>query len=289
MATASGSEHLTVPNPAAGTWTIISNLYSSAGGGEADAVLEHVTLAGDAGNLTVSPDPVTITQGETTEAELAWSGLTEGSWKGTVTWAPGVVTAVSVFVGAGSGTPGECTLPDFADNAPGSPFYEDVRWMQCADITRGYSDNTYRKMQDISRGESVAFLYRHSGDEFQAPAESPFSDVSTTFTHFTPITWASAQEITTGYTDGTFRPKNPVTRGEFASFVYRYAGAEFTATAEAPFEDVPAGSTHHEAISWMKAEGLANGRTDGTFGVKDPITRGEVAAFLHRLDQSLGE
>ena len=289
VATAAGSEELVIPNPAAGRYLVVSNLYSSQGNGEATATLEHVQLAGDAGNLTVNPDPVNITQGETTEAELVWSGLTEGVWKGVVTWAPGVTTAVSVTVGAGTGEPAECTLEDFTDNAPGSQYYADVRWMQCADITRGYSDGTYRKGKDISRAESVAFLYRHSEDEFTAPAVSPFTDVSTGHTHYTPITWAADQGITTGYADKTFRAAQSVTRGEFAAFVYRYAGAEFTATDEAPFSDVAPGSTHHEAISWMKSVELTNGRADGTFGVSDPITRGEVAAFLHRLDQSLGE
>ena len=52
----------------------------------------------DVGNLTVDPNPVPVTTGEATTAELAWSGLTEGTWKGLVTWDAGVTTDVTVTV-----------------------------------------------------------------------------------------------------------------------------------------------------------------------------------------------
>ena len=264
VATTGGSEHLTITDPAAGTWTVLSNLYSSQDGGEADAVLEHTALAGDAGNLSVDG------------GEVSWSGLTEGRWTGLLTGGDEHPAVVAIEA---EGTPFDA--PDFGDNEPGSQFYEPIRWMQEHDLTRGYADGTFGKNRDISRGESVAWIYRHAGHVFQAPDKSPFSDVSTTFTHFTPITWASAQDITTGYKDGTFRPGRAVTRGEFAAFLYRAMGPEQHATKGWAFPDVPSTRPHAEAIAWLASSGAISGYTDGTFRPDRPITRGEAAKVLH--------
>ena len=57
------------------------------------------------------------------------------------------------------------------------------------------------------------------------------------------------------------------------------------AVADAPdFDDVPADHTFAEDIAWLADTGITQGRDDGTFGLNDPVTRGAMAAFLHRYD-----
>ncbi|MGM7669749.1 S8 family serine peptidase [Microbacterium sp. A93] len=282
-ATASGSEELVLTDPAPGTYAAISNLYSSPGSASVPASMEAVVLEGDSGNLSVTPDPVAVQNGESADVEVEWSGLTPGTWKGFVEWAPGTRTAVSVTVDEGGTGPGECDLEDFADNAEGSQYYENVRWMQCDGITTGYEDNTYRKHRDISRGESVAFLYRYM-DSPTVTDPADFPDIPESSTFFDAISWADAEEITTGYEDGTFRQFVEVTRGEFASFVFRTVGPEAGTVADEGFSDVPETSAHYEAISWMASEGISIGYGDGTYRPYDPITRGEVAALMSRTD-----
>lgn len=97
MATAAGDETLTIQNPVPGQYTVIGHLYSAPAGTDT-ASLETLKLREDVGNLTVDPNPVPVTTGEATTAELAWSGLTEGTWKGLVTWDAGVTTDVTVTV-----------------------------------------------------------------------------------------------------------------------------------------------------------------------------------------------
>lgn len=177
--------------------------------------------------------------------------------------------------------------PDFADNPRGSQYYQAVRWMQLAQITTGYSDNTYRKHRDINRGESVAFIYRYV-DPQEADAASDFSDVGQDHAFYAPISWAQAQGVTTGYADGLFRPGKKVTRGEFASFLYRGVGAEYTGGLDS-FRDVSPKSAHARAIAWLAAEGLSTGYGNGTFRPADPISRGEVAALMHRYERQMAD
>ncbi|MGW9552389.1 S8 family serine peptidase [Citricoccus zhacaiensis] len=283
-ATASGSEELVLLDPVPGEYLAVSNLYSSPGGASAPATMETVVLEGDSGNLTVTPDPLAVENGETADVAVEWSGLTPGTWKGAIEWAPGTRTAVTVTVDEG---PAACEAENFTDNAPGTQYHDYVRWMQCEGITTGYENNTYQKHRDITRGESVAFLYRYQDSPtVTEPAEFP--DVPESSTFFDAISWANAEEITTGYKDGTFRQFDEVTRGEFASFVFRTVGPEPGTVEGEGFPDVPESSAHHEAIVWMAEAGISTGYEDGNYRLGHQITRGEVAALLSRAHEVTG-
>ena len=101
--------------------------------------------------------------------------------------------------------------------------------------------------------------------------------------YYYPVQWMVAQQITTGYQNGTFRPANPVTRGEAVTFLYRYAANEdLTAPEESGLIDVPPTHNFFEAISWATQNGVVNGYTDDTFRSGHNMTRGQVAAILYR-------
>ncbi|XKH57398.1 S8 family serine peptidase [Citricoccus nitrophenolicus] len=283
-ATASGSEELVLTDPTPGEYYAVSNLYSSPGGASVPATMETVVLEGDSGNLTITPDPLAVENQETAPVAVEWQGLTPGTWKGAIEWAPGTRSTVTVTVGGG---PADCEAEDFSDNAPGSQYYDYVRWMQCDGITTGYENNTYQKHRDIARGESVAFLYRYmDSPTVTDPAEFP--DVPESSTFFDAISWANAEEITTGYKDGTFRQFDEVTRGEFASFVFRTVGPELGTVEGEGFPDVPESSAHHEAIVWMAEQDISTGYADGNYRPGHEITRGEVAALLSRAHEVTG-
>jgi hypothetical protein len=49
-----------------------------------------------------------------------------------------------------------------------------------------------------------------------------FTDVKKGYWAYNSIQMILANGITSGYTDGTFRPENPITRAEFSSMLDRY-------------------------------------------------------------------
>lgn len=172
----------------------------------------------------------------------------------------------------------------FTDNPRGSAFYTPVRWMARHDISVGYTDNTFRKNQNVTRGETTAFLYRYIDPKyFEAPDESPFSDINVGGAYYSSITWASAEKVTAGYADGTFKTSRAVTRGEFAAFLYRWdEPRRHVAPETSPFEDLNPGGANYDAITWLAAKGITVGDTQGNFNQSDPITRGEISAFMQR-------
>jgi subtilisin family serine protease len=48
------------------------------------------------------------------------------------------------------------------------------------------------------------------------------------------------------------------------------------------FTDLSESSFFYDDIAWLVASGIANGKADGTYGVADPVSRGQMAAFLYR-------
>lgn len=84
--------------------------------------------------------------------------------------------------------------------------------------------------------------------------------------------------LISGYTDGTFKPDNSVTRAEFASMVNKSLG--LTEKGDVPFSDVQSGSWYYDAVSIAVKAGYCSGYEDGTFKPDATITRAEAAVMI---------
>jgi hypothetical protein len=119
VATASASEFLDVEAPRAGTYYIVANLYSTPDNGAASASVQAVTFAGDAGNLTVEPNPIVAQNGTATSATLTWTGLSEGAYASRLRLGDnGIRTWINVQVGSASAAPSGAPQVALADAVP---------------------------------------------------------------------------------------------------------------------------------------------------------------------------
>ncbi len=110
-----------------------------------------------------------------------------------------------------------------------------------------------------------------------------FSDVGLAHPFFLDVAWLVAAGVTSGYSDGTFRPASPVTRMAMAAFLYRFSGSPpFTPPVTPSFSDVPASHPFFFEIEWLASTGITTGYPDGTFRPSARITRQAMAAFLYR-------
>jgi SpoIID/LytB domain protein len=107
---------------------------------------------------------------------------------------------------------------------------------------------------------------------------APFTDDDGNV-HEYSIVWANAAGIAQGKSATQFAPREQVTRGQMAAFIYRtFAVPRRT---DHSFRDV-AGSPHEEAIASVAAAGIARGYDGRTFGTNDPVTREQMASFIAR-------
>ena len=174
----------------------------------------------------------------------------------------------------------------FKDVPADYPFVNDINWLAQRRITTGYPDGTFRPNGSVERGAMAAFFYRMAGSpQFTAPSTPSFKDVPRDHPFFKEIEWMRARGITTGWSDGTFRPNDAVNRDAMAAFFYRYAGSPaYSAPAVSPFTDVSTGSQFYREIAWLADQRITTGWPDGSFRPVQPIERGAMAAFLHRYN-----
>lgn len=114
----------------------------------------------------------------------------------------------------------------FLDVSTSSQFYKEISWLAAQGISNGYTvqgGKEFRPLESVKREAMAAFLYRFAGSpSYNPPSNSPFTDLTTSSSFYKQITWLNAAEITTGYSDGTFRPDAPVARYAMAAFLYRF-------------------------------------------------------------------
>jgi hypothetical protein len=116
------------------------------------------------------------------------------------------------------------SLVAFSDVGAGHPFAQEILWLLEQDITGGYSDNTFRPNEPVSRQAMAAFLYRVAGEPGLPAIASPtFPDVPFSHPFAREVEWLASAGVSNGYDDGTWRPSDPVTRQAMAAFLLRMA------------------------------------------------------------------
>ena len=114
------------------------------------------------------------------------------------------------------------SVAGFGDVEDGRYFTAPVQWMVGDGITNGTSPSCFSPSVSVSRGQAAAFLWRMEGRPVAEP--HPFSDVDKGWQQ-DPVSWLFAEGITTGTSATEFSPGDPVTRGQMATFLYRYQGS----------------------------------------------------------------
>lgn len=141
------------------------------------------------------------------------------------------------------------------------------------------------------RGMTVTILDR-VGDTFRVQVEGKavterFIDDNGNF-HEANIEAIAALGITRGCNPplvDRFCPASDVTRAEMAAFMIAALGEQPSTTFTGAFPDVPAGQWYTGYVERLKELGITTGNADGTYGPDRPVTRGEMAVFLHRAFQ----
>ena len=114
-----------------------------------------------------------------------------------------------------------------------------------------------------------------------AKPEQKFSDVPADYPNAVYLLRAAELGLINGYADGTFRPGNSVTRGQFAAMFWRMAGSPVASKAPA-FKDISKDLYYYPAVSWAAERGFIKGVTADAFQPDGQITRQQAMAILFR-------
>jgi CSLREA domain-containing protein len=181
-------------------------------------------------------------------------------------------------------------LPVFTDVGTGHPFYEEIGWMGWQGISTGSQPGpTYKPSDPVSRQAMSAFLYRLAGEPAFSPPDTPtFSDAGTGNPFFTEIEWMNAEQITTGFAGGLFKPTAAVSRQSMSAFMYRMDGEPLGPFPNPGFADVSSSHPFFLEISWMADADITTGfpGPPKTYQPSSPVSRQAMAAFMQRFAQA---
>ncbi len=157
-----------------------------------------------------------------------------------------------------------------------SKFLHDIKWLFAERITTGCGNDMFCADGKVTRGQMATFLTR----ALKLPATSVdyFTDDETN-KHESNINRLRAAGITFGCSGSRFCPDGVVTRGQMASFLSR--AFKLSPTATDYFTDDE--TNKHEAnINRLRGSGITWGCSGTRFCPDGAVTRGQMAAFIHR-------
>ncbi|MDQ2809303.1 MAG: S-layer homology domain-containing protein [Chloroflexota bacterium] len=169
----------------------------------------------------------------------------------------------------------------FSDVQASDYFAVPVQYLACQGIISGYSDGTFRPYNQTTRAQLAKIVVGGEGWALVTPTTAHFSDVPAGSTFYGFVETAYAHGIISGYSDGTFRPSNPVTRGQLSKIIVGAQGWAVNLTGAPHFNDVAADSIFYPAIETAFNHGIISGYNDGTFRSGNPATRGQIAKIVY--------
>ena len=192
-----------------------------------------------------------------------------------------VIKAVYVEVEPPEGLP-------FEDVPEDSFYYEPVKWAvnHNPQITAGMDETHFCPNDNCTRGQIVCFLWRAAGCPEPTITTHPFVDVTNPNSfYYKAMLWALENNITAG-TDAThFSPKEPCSRGQVVTFLWRMKGCPESSLTENPFVDTNPGAYYYKAMLWAVENNVTSGVNATKFAPKRACSRAQIVTFLYRAEK----
>ena len=112
----------------------------------------------------------------------------------------------------------------FKDISAKDWFAKEVGYLEKYGIIKGYSDNTFKPNDSVTRAEFVAMTVRFDAlfNEVKKGSYTvKYTDVATNYWAYSDVAYAKHAGWLNGYADGTFKGDNAITRAEVVTMVNR--------------------------------------------------------------------
>ena len=196
---------------------------------------------------------------------------------------------------------GPSSQPKHEENCPGRRFQDvdTTLWYHAAidfvleqNYMSGTSQTTFAPNGALTRAMLVQILYNMEQKPVSNGSVS-FKDVKEGDWYKAALTWAIENQIVMGYTDGTFRPNEAISREQLAAILFRYHAYKGREADQGNdlgmFSDakrVSAWAT--DAMQWAVAKQIVNGKGNGLLDPHGATTRAQAAQMLMNYQKSLG-
>ncbi|MBR6825595.1 MAG: extracellular solute-binding protein [Oscillospiraceae bacterium] len=121
-----------------------------------------------------------------------------------------------------------------------------------------------------------------TGAAEKGPQTVAFQDVKESDWFYEFVMTAAENGLVNGVSADSFAPNNHITRGQFATILYRQLGSPSIKDLPNPFKDLEA-DWYKDAVIYMSGIGVINGLSKDTFGPAKNITREQMVTMLYRM------
>ncbi|MCH1627780.1 S8 family serine peptidase [Ferdinandcohnia quinoae] len=156
-----------------------------------------------------------------------------------------------------------------------------IAYLTSESILSGFEDQTIHPNELVSRAQAISMIGRALGLDGTKRA-TVFSDVAPSSFASGYIESAYKGKIINGFSDGTIRPNQPVTRAEMAIMLAN--AYSLVDQGNLSFSDVTSNVTGHEAIRKIATAAITQGYADGTFKPYQYMTRADFSVFVARAE-----
>ena len=145
---------------------------------------------------------------------------------------------------------------------------------------QGVSDSFFDPYAKVRRSETAQVLFNMSGAKATS-LKKQFIDVNEGDWFANAVNWAVRKGVMSGVSKGAFNPNQYITREEFVTALYRYAGkpkANGNLSRFADSTDISADARN--AVRWAVGKNILQGDSNLCLNPKGYITRAELATIL---------
>jgi uncharacterized protein YjdB len=151
-------------------------------------------------------------------------------------------------------------------------------------IVKGYSDQTFKPNASTTRAEFMTMLAKAFKWQGEAAAPSFKDNGQIGAWAKDAIAQGVERGIVSGYTDGSFRPNQQITRTEMIVMIARALGVSAANVEHSSFADdaaIPAWGKG--AVEALREQGVVTGRGNNNFAPNDIATRAEALVIILRI------
>ena len=182
----------------------------------------------------------------------------------------------------------KCPSKNFTDVPATYWAHSDIDNVVSLGLFKGTTGTRFGVNDLMTRAMLLTVLYRLEGSPDVSGYENRFSDVDENSYYYSALLWGSHNNISNGYSDGTFLPGGTLTREQFVTFLNRYAnykgyntevyadiGGYSDAQQVSPFA--------RESMCWAIGAGIVTGTSATTLSPQASATRAQVAVMFNRF------
>lgn len=176
-----------------------------------------------------------------------------------------------------------CPASAFADIDLTQWYHQGIDCVLSHGLFAGIGENRFAPNLKMTRAMLVSVLYRMAGEPSVEGYEMPFTDVTGDW-YADAVCWAAANGIVSGVGNDRFDPDGILSREQFATILYRYAGSipvSESTTALSSFSDSASISAWAlDAMQWAVGNAILQGTGNQRLDPRGDTTRAQAATLL---------